>query len=111
MPLDTNALSAVTKLVSGLRSIYKDHIPYNLVWEPLSGGGLQLRAQLLFAHFTVYIASLAAGSNTVGRSGLHWSNHSCTVLTVRDGYWCREYNHNASLLGRSRAPLRCPERN
>jgi len=79
--IDQNALSAVSKLTSELRSIYKTRIPYDLHWVPLSGGGLQLRAQFLFADFTEYIAILAAGSDTVGRSGIHWSNSTCTVLT------------------------------
>ncbi|KAI1728277.1 ERG2 and sigma1 receptor like protein domain-containing protein [Ditylenchus destructor] len=76
-----NALSAISKLTSDLRRVYKEKVPYDLYWIPLSAGGLQLRAQFLYADWTEYIAILAAGGNTVGRSGFHWSNNTCTVLT------------------------------
>lgn len=78
--LDTNSLSAVSKITSDLRNLYKNLIPYELSWIPLSGGGLQLRVQFLYSDFTEYIAIFAASSNTVGRSGFHWSNNTCTVL-------------------------------
>lgn len=76
-----NALSAVSKITSDLRNIYKNYIPYELNWVPLSGGGLQMRVQFLYSDFTEYIAIFASTSNTVGRSGFHWSNNTCTVLT------------------------------
>lgn len=68
--LDPNALSAVSKITSDLRNLYKDRIPYELQWIPLAGGGLQLRAQFLYSDFTEYVAIFAASSDTVGRSGL-----------------------------------------
>jgi len=78
--IEDTPLNSVSKIISDLRGKYKERIPYDLQWVPLSGGGLQLRAQLLFADLTEYIAIIAAGSNTVGRSGFHWSNSTCTVL-------------------------------
>lgn len=40
-----------------------------------------MRVQFLYSDFTEYIAIFASTSNTVGRSGFHWSNNTCTVLT------------------------------
>jgi len=77
-----NALSAVSKFQSEMKRLYKGHaLLSDSNWVPLSIGGLQLRAQFFYATPFEAITFLAAASPTVGRSGFHWSNSTCTVLT------------------------------
>jgi len=78
---DVVAMNAVSKVTAGLRRLYPQQISPDPQWIPISGGGLHLRAQLLLADFTEYIAIFSAPIDTSGRSGLHWSNNTCTVLT------------------------------
>jgi hypothetical protein len=78
---DANGLSATAKLTSALRSKYGARVPTDLYWVPISAGGLHLKAQFLFADLTEYVALFATGGRTSGRTGLHWSNSSCTVLS------------------------------
>lgn len=58
-------------MIAGFRNLYKQRIPYDLYWVPLSAGGLHLRAQFVYADVTEYVAILAAGGNTIGRGGKH----------------------------------------
>lgn len=79
--VDSNALTAISRFTSEMRRLYKNRIPPDAQWVPLSIGGLQLRSEFLFASPFEYVAILAAPVDTVGRTGLHWSNTTCTVLT------------------------------
>jgi len=76
-PVSLNAISSVT---SGLRRRYTT-IPAVLDWVPLSAGGLHLKAQFLYGDLTEYIAIFTSAGPTSGRSGIHWSNSTCTVLS------------------------------
>lgn len=77
-----NALSAISKFQSDLKRTYKGHtLIGDSSWNPLSMGGLQLRLQLIYATPFEALTFMAAASPTVGRSGLHWANSTCTVLT------------------------------
>lgn len=77
-----NALSSVSKFQSDFKRTFKGRtLITETNWVPLSMGGLQLRAQFFYATPFETITILAAASSTVGRTGFHWSNSSCTVLT------------------------------
>jgi len=79
---DDNALTAVSRFTSELRRRYPEEIPDMTFWVPLSAGGLHLKAQFFFGGMTEYIALFStAGFDTVGRSGIHWANSTCTVLS------------------------------
>lgn len=79
---DQNGLNAVSRFTGELRRRYSKLIPSDTFWVPISAGGLQLRAQFLYGDLTEYVALFsAAGYETTGRSGIHWSNSTCTVLT------------------------------
>ncbi|KAL3089217.1 hypothetical protein niasHT_021161 [Heterodera trifolii] len=76
-----NALTAVSKFQSELKRITKGQsISSDSTWVPLSVGGLHLRLQIAYATLFEAVTLLAAPSPTVGRSGLHWANSTCTVL-------------------------------
>ena len=68
--LDSNANVAISNLTLGLRNKYMHLMPRHPEWIPISAGGLHLRAQLLYADLTEYIAVFAAGGRTIGRSGI-----------------------------------------
>uniref|UniRef100_A0A915EJI3 Sigma non-opioid intracellular receptor 1 n=1 Tax=Ditylenchus dipsaci TaxID=166011 RepID=A0A915EJI3_9BILA len=76
-----NALSAISKLTSDLRKSYKHKIPYDLHWVPLSAGGLQLRAQFLFAEVTSTWLCLLLAHTLSGDQVSTGVNTTCTVLT------------------------------
>jgi len=78
---DGVAMNAISKVTAGLRRLYPQKISSDTQWIPVSGGGLHLRTQLLLSDFTEYIAIFSAPVDTSGRSGIHWSNNTCTVLT------------------------------
>ncbi|CAD5211969.1 unnamed protein product [Bursaphelenchus okinawaensis] len=78
---DSNSINAVSKFTSELRRKYSQDIDASLKWVPFSAGGLHLKAQFLYGDLTEYIAVFTAIGDSTGRSGIHWSNHSCTVLT------------------------------
>jgi len=79
---DQNGLNAVSKFTSELHRRYPKDISTSSFWVPLSAGGLHLKAQFLYGDLTEYVALFsAAGFDTTGRSGVHWSNSTCTVLT------------------------------
>lgn len=40
-----------------------------------------MKAQFLYGDLTEYMAIFTAVGDTQGRSGMHWSNSSCTVLS------------------------------
>uniref|UniRef100_A0AC34FDG9 Sigma non-opioid intracellular receptor 1 n=1 Tax=Panagrolaimus sp. ES5 TaxID=591445 RepID=A0AC34FDG9_9BILA len=81
----TKAASAsgngVDIFTSELRKTYPKSIPRTLYWTPFAAGGLQLRAQIVYPGMMEYIAVFGAPLRTSGRSGFHWSNSSCTVLS------------------------------
>ena len=74
--VDSNALTAISrftrylwsspffnstnKFASEMRRLYKNRIPPDAQWVPLSIGGLQLRSEFLFASPFEYVAILAA---------------------------------------------------
>lgn len=77
-----NALSAISKFQSELKRYYKGHsMISDTNWVPLSFGGLQLRAQFFYATPFEAVIIISAPSLTIGRSGFHWSNSTCTVLS------------------------------
>jgi hypothetical protein len=73
--------NGVDIFVSDLRKTYSKSIPRNLYWTSFSAGGLNLRAQIIYPGMMEYVAVLGAPARTSGRSGFHWSNSSCTVLS------------------------------
>ncbi|CAD5216489.1 unnamed protein product [Bursaphelenchus xylophilus] len=78
---DANSINSVSKFVAELRRKYSHDIDASPKWIPFSAGGLHLKAQFLYGDLTEYIAVFTAIGDSTGRSGIHWSNHSCTVLT------------------------------
>lgn len=74
-------MSAVDALTAELRKSHGKSIPRNLYWIPFSAGGLNLKLQIVYPGIMEYIAVFAAPTHTSGRSGFHWSNSSCTVLS------------------------------
>ncbi|MFH4980165.1 hypothetical protein AB6A40_006874 [Gnathostoma spinigerum] len=74
-----NGLSNVNKLRGDLHRLYSQHI-LDSGWENVYGGGLNLRATLLFGSLTEFIIVLHAPHRTSGFSGWHWANSTCTVL-------------------------------
>jgi hypothetical protein len=79
---DENGLNAVSRFTSELRRRYPKEVSTTSFWVPLSAGGLQLKAQFLYGDMTEYVALFStAGFDTVGRSGFHWANSTCTVLS------------------------------
>uniref|UniRef100_A0A914XGV6 Sigma non-opioid intracellular receptor 1 n=1 Tax=Plectus sambesii TaxID=2011161 RepID=A0A914XGV6_9BILA len=79
----SNGATSVQKLMADLRRTYGPHlIPENeQQWLPVSPGGAQLRVKFAHASFTEYLAIFSAPFTTSGRSGIHWVNSTCTVLT------------------------------
>jgi hypothetical protein len=78
--LDSNSLNAISRFTAEMRRHYSQ-IPSNALSVPLSAGGLNLKAQFLYGDLTEYVAIFTAVGDTSGRSGIHWSNSSCTVLS------------------------------
>uniref|UniRef100_A0A914ZQW7 Sigma non-opioid intracellular receptor 1 n=1 Tax=Parascaris univalens TaxID=6257 RepID=A0A914ZQW7_PARUN len=74
-----NGLSNVNKLRNDLRRSYQQHI-IDSGWEAAYGGGLSLRLNFLHASPTEFIVVFHAPHRTVGFSGWHWANTTCTVL-------------------------------
>lgn len=56
-------------------------IPLDALSVPISAGGMNLKAQFLYGDLTEYLAIFTAIGDTSGRSGMHWSNSTCTVLS------------------------------
>lgn len=77
----SGGVAAVDTLANELRRLYGKNIPRNLFWVPFSAGGLNLKTQILYPGIMEYVAVFNAPVSTSGRSGFHWSNSSCTVLT------------------------------
>ncbi|CAJ0957564.1 unnamed protein product, partial [Mesorhabditis belari] len=50
-------------------------------WASVRAGGLNLRIKLLHVSLTEYVAVISSSFPTTGRSGFHWSNSTCTVLS------------------------------
>jgi hypothetical protein len=73
--------NGVDVFVNELRKAYPKSISRNLQWNSFSAGGLQLRTQLVYPGIMEYLAVFGAPLRTSGRSGFHWSNSSCTVLS------------------------------
>uniref|UniRef100_A0A915CRB7 Sigma non-opioid intracellular receptor 1 n=1 Tax=Ditylenchus dipsaci TaxID=166011 RepID=A0A915CRB7_9BILA len=78
---ETSIPTTVAKLEKSLRRDYGDKLSDKIEWLPLSAGGLNLRVLFLYADWTEYIAVFASATKTVGNSGMHWVNSTCTVLS------------------------------
>ncbi|KAE9555421.1 hypothetical protein FO519_001358 [Halicephalobus sp. NKZ332] len=76
-----SGLAAVDALTADLRRSLGKNIPRNLYWIPFSAGGLNLKLQVIYPGVMEYVAVFAAPTHTSGRSGFHWANSSCTVLS------------------------------
>lgn len=91
--VDKNALTSVSRFVGEMRRLYKNRIPSNTPWVPLSLGDLNLRSQFVFASPFEYVVVLAASTDTAGRIGDHWSNTTCTILTGSVHRFSDSYNN------------------
>ncbi|KAI6180693.1 Sigma 1-type opioid receptor [Aphelenchoides besseyi] len=78
---DQNPLSAASRFASEIRRRYPQHIPSELHWVPISAGGMHLKVQFLYGDLTEYVALWSSVGQTSGRSGFHWVNSTCTVLS------------------------------
>uniref|UniRef100_A0A1I8A8I8 Sigma non-opioid intracellular receptor 1 n=1 Tax=Steinernema glaseri TaxID=37863 RepID=A0A1I8A8I8_9BILA len=76
-----NALAATGKFINDLKNLYPSKINSQGMWVPISAGGAQLSLSIIYASLTEYVVLFHAPAQTWGRSGLHWSNSSCTVLS------------------------------
>uniref|UniRef100_A0A0K0FM09 Sigma non-opioid intracellular receptor 1 n=1 Tax=Strongyloides venezuelensis TaxID=75913 RepID=A0A0K0FM09_STRVS len=76
-----NGLSAVNNFVSNMKAISPQSSLKDSYWIPFSAGGLNLNAQFVSTLFTEFSVVFHAPLKTSGRSGIHWSNTSCSVLS------------------------------
>ncbi|GMT14842.1 hypothetical protein PFISCL1PPCAC_6139, partial [Pristionchus fissidentatus] len=76
-----DGISTVTKLASDLRKTYGPLISSDLVWTGFQAGGMQLKALVLHGGLTEFIVAFDAPFATSGRSGAHFANSTCTILS------------------------------
>ncbi|KAF8364013.1 hypothetical protein PRIPAC_90936, partial [Pristionchus pacificus] len=74
-------ISTVAKLASDLKKVYGPLISKDLVWSGFQAGGMQLKALVLHGGLTEFIVAFQAPFATTGRSGIHFANSTCTVLS------------------------------
>jgi len=91
--VDKNALTSVSRFTGEMRKMYKNRIPSSTPWVPFTLGSLHLRSQFVFASPFEYVVVFAAPADTVGRTGFHWSNSTCTVLTGSVHRFSDSYNN------------------
>uniref|UniRef100_A0A0K0EQQ9 Sigma non-opioid intracellular receptor 1 n=1 Tax=Strongyloides stercoralis TaxID=6248 RepID=A0A0K0EQQ9_STRER len=76
-----NGLSAANNFVSNMKALSPRNSLRDSYWIPFSAGGLNLNAQFVSTLFTEFSVVFHAPLKTSGRSGIHWSNTSCSVLS------------------------------
>ncbi|KAK0393124.1 hypothetical protein QR680_000067 [Steinernema hermaphroditum] len=76
-----NALAAIGKFSNDFKAAYPSKANGQNIWVPISAGGAQLSLSFAYTSLTEYVVLFHASAQTWGRSGLHWSNSSCTVLS------------------------------
>ncbi|GMS84354.1 hypothetical protein PENTCL1PPCAC_6529, partial [Pristionchus entomophagus] len=74
-------ISTVAKLAADLQKTYGPLISNDLAWNGFQAGGMQLKALVLHGGITEFIVAFHAPFATTGRSGIHFANSTCTVLS------------------------------
>ncbi|GMR36591.1 hypothetical protein PMAYCL1PPCAC_06786, partial [Pristionchus mayeri] len=74
-------IATVAKLATDLKKAYGPLISKDLVWNGFQAGGMQLKALVLHGSATEFIVAFHAPFATTGRSGIHFANSTCTVLS------------------------------
>ncbi|CEF61263.1 Sigma non-opioid intracellular receptor 1 [Strongyloides ratti] len=76
-----NGLSATNNFISNMKALNPQNSVRDAYWIPFSAGGLNLNAQFTSTLLTEFSVVFHAPLKTSGRSGIHWSNTSCSVLS------------------------------
>ena len=72
---------AVVRFANDLRRSFGPYVAQDLSWSGFQAGGLQLKAMVLHGSLTEFIVAFHAPFDTLGRTGLHFANASCSVLS------------------------------
>jgi hypothetical protein len=59
----------MSRFTADLRRRYPNHVGTDLLWVPLSAGGLHLKTQFLYGDLTEYVALFTGIGDSTGRSG------------------------------------------
>uniref|UniRef100_A0A0N4ZZ36 Sigma non-opioid intracellular receptor 1 n=1 Tax=Parastrongyloides trichosuri TaxID=131310 RepID=A0A0N4ZZ36_PARTI len=76
-----NGLSAVNNFIGNMKNVNPMYAVKDSYWVQFSFGGLNLNGQFVSTLLTEASVVFHAPLRTSGRSGMHWANVSCVVLS------------------------------